>query len=82
MKRRHHTYPKAKTLQEAARAVPLDRLLLETDAPFLPPQPRRGKRNEPSFLPLTCEFLAELKGVPPAELDAVATDTTRTLFRL
>lgn len=76
------TYPKAKTLQEAARAVPMDRLLLETDAPFLPPQPRRGKRNEPSFLPLTCEFLAELKGVSPEELDAVATDTTRTLFRL
>lgn len=74
------TYPKARTLQEAARAVPLERLLLETDAPFLPPQPRRGKRNEPSFLPLTRDFLALLKGVSPDELEAVTTETTRRLF--
>ena len=74
------TYPKAEMLQQAAKAVPLDRLLLETDAPFLPPQPRRGQRNEPAFLPLTCEFLAELKGVPSKELEMVATQTTRSLF--
>ncbi len=74
------TYPKATTLREAAQAVPVDRLLLETDAPFLPPQPRRGKRNEPAFLPLTCEFLAKLKGIPTEDLALRATQATCSLF--
>jgi len=76
------TYPKAKLLHEAARYAPVDKLLLETDAPFLAPQPRRGKRNEPSFLPFTCKFLAELKGIPEDKLAAQATETTRALFGL
>ena len=76
------TYPKAKVLQEAALRVPPERILLETDCPFLPPQPRRGKRNEPSFLPLTCEFLSELRGVTPEELAEVAPKNTEKLFRL
>lgn len=74
------TYPRATSLQDAARAVPVERLLLETDAPFLPPQPRRGRRNEPAFLPLTCEFLAGLKEISPQELEAAATEATRALF--
>ena len=76
------TYRKATDLQDAARSVPAEKLLLETDAPFLAPQGRRGKRNEPSFLPLTCEFLAGLKGMDPAELAATATANTITLFGL
>ncbi len=76
------TFPKARDLQEAARIVPLDRLLLETDCPFLAPQPRRGKRNEPAFATLTRDYLAELKHVPSAELDAATRRTTIELFRL
>jgi TatD DNase family protein len=76
------TYRKATDLQDAARVVPAEKLLLETDAPFLAPQGRRGKRNEPSFLPLTCAFLADLKQMDPAELAATAAETTTALFQL
>ena len=76
------TYPKAKALQAAARVVPSDRLLLETDAPFLAPQARRGKRNEPSYVAHTCAFLEELKGLDPGTLAPQTTATTRALFGL
>ena len=76
------TYPKAEDLQEAARSVPLDRLLLETDSPFLAPQGRRGRCNEPAFGILTRDFLAGLRGLDPAELDRRATEATKRLFRL
>ncbi len=54
------TYPKATGLREVVKKIPLSRVLLETDAPYLPPQSRRGKRNEPAFLPETASFLAQL----------------------
>lgn len=76
------TFAKSKSLQEVARNCPLDRLLLETDAPFLAPVPRRGKRNEPAYLIHTAEKIASLKKIP---LKAVARQTTfnaRGLFRL
>lgn len=76
------TYKSADSLREAARAVPLDRLMLETDAPFLPPQARRGKRNEPAFVRLTAEFLAELHGVPFEELARQTTRNARRFFDL
>jgi TatD DNase family protein len=76
------TYKKADTLREAARAVPLDLLMLETDAPFLPPQARRGQRNEPGFVRLTAEFLAELHGVPFEELARRTTRNARRFFDL
>jgi len=57
------TFPKATDLHEAARTAPLERILLETDAPYLAPVPRRGKRNEPSFLVHTVRRLAELRGI-------------------
>lgn len=56
------TYPKAVKIREIAQAVPLERLFLETDAPYLAPQTRRGKRNEPAFLLETATFLAHLRG--------------------
>ena len=73
---------KSEHLQSAARFVPLDRLLLETDAPFLAPHPRRGKRNEPAFLVHSREFLAGLKGVPAEVLDAATEAATRCVFKL
>jgi TatD DNase family protein len=62
------TYPSARELADAARAVPLDSLLVETDAPYLSPQPVRGKRNQPAFVLHTLSFLAELRGADKSEL--------------
>jgi TatD DNase family protein len=56
------TYPKARALPDVARFVPGDRLVIETDCPYLPPQPHRGRRNEPAYLPLTAARVAELRG--------------------
>jgi TatD DNase family protein len=69
------TYPNARRLAEVVRAVPLDRLVLETDCPYLPPQPWRGRRNEPAYLPATAVRVAELLGVP---LLSVTATTTRS----
>ena len=57
------TFKKAENLRESARVVPLDRLLIETDCPFLTPVPLRGRRNEPAYVVNTAEFLAELYGI-------------------
>ncbi len=59
-------------MREAARFAPMDRILVETDAPYLAPIPHRGKRNEPAYVLETLRFLAELKGLP---LDEVAAQT-------
>ena len=71
------TYPKAEELREAAREVPADRLLAETDSPYLSPQPRRGRPNEPANVVHTVATLAEARGedatVLAAQLDANAT---------
>jgi TatD DNase family protein len=75
------TYPKATSIAEAARATPLHRLLLETDAPYLPPQPKRGKRNEPLFVRFTAEFLAERLGLPLATLVEETDATAHRIFR-
>ncbi len=69
-------------IREAARVVPHDRILLETDAPYLAPVPRRGKRNEPSYLPHTALVVAACAGLSAADLGARATENTRTFFRL
>jgi TatD DNase family protein len=76
------TYPKASDLRHTAQRVPLSRLLLETDSPFLAPQARRGKRNEPAFLPYTLACLAEIHGVLPEELAKATLDSTLRLFSL
>lgn len=74
------TFKSAAALQEAARLVPLDRLLIETDSPFLSPVPHRGKRNEPAYVELTARKIAELKGLPLAEVGAAALRNTERLF--
>ena len=76
------TYKKNDSIREAAQAVPVERLLLETDSPFLAPGKRRGKRCEPAFVTETAAFLAELKQVSLEELAAHATANTKELFRL
>ena len=68
------TFPRATELHEAARRVPLDRMLLETDAPYLAPVPMRGKRNEPAFLAHTARRLAELRGVAVEEIARATTE--------
>ena len=67
------TYPNARALPEVARFVPGDRLVVETDCPFLPPQGYRGKRNEPAYLAITAARVAELRGEP---LETLAARTT------
>ena len=74
------TFPKAGLLREAAAAVPLDRLLVETDSPYLAPQPVRGKRSEPVHVTHTARCLADLKGVAMAEFAARTTQNARRLF--
>lgn len=76
------TFPKAGAMQEAVRQVPLERLLLETDGPFLAPVPRRGKRNEPQLLLHTAQKVAELKGVAIEEVARATTANAERLFRL
>jgi TatD DNase family protein len=73
------TYPKSTTIQEVARTAPADRILVETDAPFLAPGNLRGQRNEPANTALTGEFVAELRGVSPADF---AAQTTANFFKL
>jgi TatD DNase family protein len=73
------TFKKAENLRDAARAVPLDKLLVETDCPFLTPEPHRGKRNEPAFVVHTAQFLADLYGVG---LETLAVQTTRNFTDL
>lgn len=62
------TFKNADNVREVAAQVPADRLLIETDAPFLAPVPKRGKTNEPAFVAHTAAFLAELRGVDVADL--------------
>ena len=76
------TYPKARALPDVARAVPADRLVIETDCPFLPPQPHRGKRNEPAYLTITAARVAELRGEPLEDLAARTTANARALLRV
>ena len=76
------TYPKPGALPEVARFVPADRLVVETDCPFLPPQPYRGKRNEPAYLAITAARVAELRGEPLGDLAARMSDNARRLLRL
>ncbi|MAU41984.1 MAG: LuxR family transcriptional regulator [Kordiimonas sp.] len=75
------TFNSAKDLQAIARDLPLDRLLIETDAPYLAPVPMRGKSNEPAYVRHTAEFLAELLNMPLDDLAARTTDNFYELFQ-
>jgi TatD DNase family protein len=75
------TFKKSDDLRETARNVPLNRMLVETDAPFLAPIPKRGQRNEPAYVTLTAGVLAGLHGIEPEMLAARTTDNFFGLFR-
>jgi TatD DNase family protein len=76
------TFKKADNLRESARVVPLDRLLVETDCPFLTPVPLRGKRNEPAFVEHTARFLAEFYGVEFEDLAKRTTQNFKEFFNI
>jgi len=76
------TFKNAADLREVARMVPLDRLLIETDSPYLAPVPYRGKTNQPAYVPHVAALIAELRGLPVEELAGHCTANTRRLFKL
>jgi TatD DNase family protein len=75
------TFPKSHELREIARDLPADRLLVETDAPYLAPVPFRGRRNEPGHVVHTAKVLAAIRGLEPAALADITTENFRRLFR-
>ena len=74
------TFPRALELKEVARLIPLDRLLIETDSPFLAPVPFRGKRNEPAHVSRVAEVIAELKGETSEAVAAVTAENFVRIF--
>lgn len=76
----HITYPKNDDLRAIIKNIPLDKLLLETDAPFLPPQQFRGKPNSPAYIPLIAQFIATLRNIDIKELEEATTKNTERLF--
>jgi len=76
------TFKNAKRLPEIVRQLPLERLLIETDCPYLAPHPHRGRRNEPAYVRLVAEAVADIKGLPLEEVARVTTANARALFGL
>jgi TatD DNase family protein len=76
------TFKNAQPIRDAAAFAPLERILIETDAPFLAPVPHRGKRNEPGFIVETLRVLAEVRGAQVPDVEAATAENTRRLFRL
>jgi len=76
------TFPKAQQIRDAARMVPMDRMLIETDSPFLAPIPHRGKRNEPMFVKEVARQLGELRGFPAEEIGVQTTQNFQRFFSL
>ncbi|MEN2826654.1 putative metal-dependent hydrolase YcfH [Mannheimia haemolytica] len=76
------TFRNAEELREVVRKVPLDRLLVETDSPYLAPIPYRGKPNQPAYVRETCEYVATLKGVSTEELARITTENVQHLFNI
>ncbi len=76
------TFKNAHVPKEVAAYVPLDRLLIETDCPYLAPHPHRGKRNEPAYVKLVAETIAEIKGIDLDELAAITTANAKKIFRI
>lgn len=76
------TFPKAEEVVRAVRVAPLERVMVETDCPFLAPEPKRGKRNEPGYVKYVAQKVAEIKGLPIEEVEFLTTRTANQLFGL
>ena len=74
------TYPKAQNIRDVAKELPLENILIETDAPFLAPQPYRGKRNEPAYVAEVAKALANVRNLPPEEIAATTASNFRRFF--
>ena len=76
------TFKNARTAVETAQALPLDRILIETDCPYMAPEPYRGRRNDSRYVPLVAKKLAELRGLTPEEAGRQTTENARRLFEI
>ena len=76
------TFNSANKMKEVAKTVPLDRLLLETDAPYLTPVPFRGKENQPAYVKYVAEEIAKLRGITFEEIAEATTENAKTVFKL
>ena len=76
------TFPKAQSIRDAAQFVPLDRMLIETDSPYLAPIPHRGQRNEPMFVTEVARQIGQLRGLPAEAIGEQTADNFRRFFKL
>jgi TatD DNase family protein len=76
------TFPNAAKIKEVVRRIPMDKLLIETDCPYLAPVPYRGKRNEPAYVVKTAEAVAEIRGMPLEEVGRITTENGRKAYRI
>jgi TatD DNase family protein len=76
------TFKNAKKVQQAAEVVPLDKLLIETDCPYLCPEPERGRRNDPSKVRFTAERLSQIKGITVEELAKITTENAKRIYKI
>ncbi|HMA81442.1 MAG TPA: TatD family hydrolase, partial [Candidatus Binatia bacterium] len=76
------TFKNAEALRQVVRRVPLERILVETDSPYLTPVPHRGKRNEPAYVRQVAETIATVKGVAFDQVATLTTNNARTLFKI
>ena len=76
------TFKNAKKLKETVQEIPLERILLETDCPYMAPEPHRGERNDSSYIPFVIEKIAELRGITPEEVEQATRVNAEKLFRI
>jgi TatD DNase family protein len=76
------TFKKSEQLRQVVRETPIERLLIETDAPYLTPEPHRGKRNEPAYVILTARKIAEIKQIPTEEVGRITTENAKRVFNI
>ena len=76
------TFKNARKLVETAMAIPLDRMVIETDCPYMAPEPFRGRRNDPGYVYRMSEKLAELRGISPEEMQKITMENGKRLYRL